>query len=182
MGRSKALLSFGKKTVIETVVETAMASRASEVIVVLGHAPDPVRQRLTDYPVRIVENPAHAEGMLSSVRAGLQAAQAESSAFLVLPVDQPGTRTATLDAVIAAHVPGASTVCVASFGGQRGHPILVPVAFRAEVMEQFDGEGLRGLLRAHPEEVCLVELDDPCIVQDLDTPSDYYQALGARKE
>ncbi len=64
-------------------------------------------------------------------------------------------------------------IVIPTFQGRRGHPILVDLKFRAEVLAIDPAEGLRRLMRAHPEDIGEVEAGDANILRDLDTPEDY---------
>jgi len=57
--------------------------------------------------------------------------------------------------------------------GERGHPLLLSVRYRAEILERHDAVGLRGLLAAHPEDVLELEVADPAVLSDMDEPDDY---------
>ena len=88
MGEPKQLLPFGKSTIVETVVDSMLESKFDEVIVVVGHCAEQIREQLSERPVKIVFNPDYHEGMLTSAQAGIRALQG-SDAFALMLVDQP---------------------------------------------------------------------------------------------
>ena len=60
-----------------------------------------------------------------------------------------------------------------TYNGRRGHPLMFAMRYRDEILNQYDDVGLRGLLHAHPEDVCEVEFPAPNVIDDMDLPEDY---------
>lgn len=173
MGTQKLLLPFGETTVVGAVVRTAQASRADKVLVVLGADREAVRSEVAVRGVDFTVNNDFHLGMLSSVQAGFRALPAGAGAAVILLGDQPFLAASVVDAVIAAFEAGGRGLVLPAFLGRRGHPILVDLKYRDEVLGFDQTDGLRRLLRAHPDDVFEVETADPNILRDLDTPEDY---------
>jgi molybdenum cofactor cytidylyltransferase len=173
MGTQKLLLPFGDTTVVEAVVRTALASRVDRGLVVVGADRDAVRSKLEGSGVEFAVNEDYRLGMLSSVHAGFKALPADAEAAVVMLGDQPFLAPGVVNAVIGAYKESAKRIIIATFQGRRGHPILVDLNFRAEVLAIDPAEGLRRLIRAHPEDISEVEVRDANILRDLDTPEDY---------
>lgn len=93
MGQNKLLLTFQGKPLIAHAVDTLLASAVDEVVVVLGHEADKVREKLAGKKVIFVENPDYREGLSTSVRAGIAAVAADASAIMIYLADQPLPRT-----------------------------------------------------------------------------------------
>src|SRR2546423_1257515 len=76
-GRHKLLLPLGNRPVLAHVIETALASRARPILVVLGHQAESVRATIAPYngppALHFIENPDYLQGMSTSIRAGIQA-------------------------------------------------------------------------------------------------------------
>jgi molybdenum cofactor cytidylyltransferase len=105
MGRlgPKVLLPYRGRPLLDHIVRTALDSRLAEVIVVLGHDADRVRQALGgDARLRVVVNPDYAQGRASSIQSGLRAAGIGAPGVLFLLGDQPLMTAALIDAVIEA--------------------------------------------------------------------------------
>ena len=66
-----------------------------------------------------------------------------------------------------------SKIVIPTHQGSRGHPIIIPSKYFAEVLNQFDGVGLRGVMDAHPEDILEVAIDDNAVLADIDYPADY---------
>ena len=99
MGSQKVLLEIGGRSLVQRVVDAALGSRAAETIVVVGHEAEAVRSQLTERAVTVVENPEYAQGMSTSLRAGVRAAEGCDGA-LVLLGDQPFVTSGLLDRLI----------------------------------------------------------------------------------
>lgn len=116
--------------------------------------------------------------MASSLRAGLAALSPETSAVVVLLVDQPGITPEAVRRVISAHDQDA-TVAVATYRGERGHPILFDRAhFRAISQSATGDSGARAFLHEHPQLVTAVPCDDIADPADIDFPADLTAWIG----
>ena len=116
--------------------------------------------------------------MLGAVRCGLRAVPQDASAALVAPGDQPGVTAEVVATVVGAFGVSGRGIVVPTHAGRRGHPLLIALRYRDEIMTRYDGTGLRGLLQAHPEDVLEVEVAAPGAVQDIDTPEQYARATA----
>lgn len=184
MGTQKLLLPFGEATVVETVVRTALASRVDRVLAVLGADRDEVRPRLESCGIEFAVNEDFRRGMLSSVKAGFRALPAEAEAAVVMLGDQPFLTAGVVDAVIGAFRDSGKGIIVPACKGRRGHPVLVDLKYRAEILELDPADGLRQIIRAHPEDIREVEVEDAGILRDLDVPEDYagiHRGAGSRR-
>jgi len=173
MGRQKLLLPFGDVTVIEAVARTALDSRVDRALAVLGADREAVRAKLEPYGLEFAVNEDYGRGMLSSVQAGLSALPAEAEAAVVMLGDQPFLPARVVDAVVEAWRMSGKGIVLPAFRGRRGHPVLVGLEYRDEVLALDPAEGLRGLMRAHPEDIFEADVEDPNILRDLDVPEDY---------
>ena len=179
MGTQKLLLPYAGSTVIEEIVDRVLRSDVDTCVVVTGHEPERVREQLGARDVLFAQNDNYREGMLSSVRAGLAASDESWNAALIVLGDQPSLRAETINVLIQSHFTRPGDIVVPAFEGRRGHPLLVPMHFREEIVERFDETGLRGLLHTHPESVTEVTVDTATILEDMDYPEDYRRAIEA---
>ncbi len=178
MGRSKALLPCGDRgdTFIRRLVTVLCQGGVEEALVVGRPEDDELRAEVETLAVlaRYVENPKADEGQLSSVLAGLAAADRPGArAILVTPVDAPMIAPATVAALLAAYRSSAAPVVRAVHLGRHGHPVI----FAREVFEDLRHAdptlGARAVLRAHAARVVDVDVEDPGVLGDIDTPADY---------
>ncbi|MBM3310466.1 MAG: nucleotidyltransferase family protein [Candidatus Aminicenantes bacterium] len=172
MGGPKLLLPYRGRTVIEAVLENAAASRVEGSLVVLGAWAESVEERIARFPALRTTNPDPAAGMLSSVQCGLRALPAEARAAAVLLGDQPWVGPETIDRVVGAFLEGPAGLVCPVFEGRGGHPLVLDLKYREEVLRLDPKEGLRRLLRLHPEDIFRLEVDRPEILEDLDRPED----------
>ncbi|KAF0649883.1 hypothetical protein K701_10845 [Streptomyces fradiae ATCC 10745 = DSM 40063] len=172
-GRPKALLEHRGRLLVEHAVGALRAGGCGAVHVVLGAAAGAVRERADLSGCVVVENRDWERGMGSSLRAGLASlAGSGAGAALVTLVDQPGIGAGAVARLVGAYR-GPGSLAAASYGGRRGHPVLLGAARWADVADGAEGDrGARTYLRAHAAEVALVPCDDVAEPYDVDTEAD----------
>ncbi len=179
MGRPKMLLPFGRRTLIETVLAGVRRSRVDDVVVVLGAHRESIEPVVSRFALRAVFNEDLEGGMLSSVLRGLREVPAAARAFLVVLGDQPFPPATVIDRLIAAHEGTGKGLILPVHGGRRGHPLLIDIRYRDEVMALDPSVGLRQLLRDHPDDILEVPVRTPAVLADIDRPEDYREALAS---
>jgi molybdenum cofactor cytidylyltransferase len=177
MGTQKLLLPFGETTVIEAIVRTALDSEAEGTVVVLGANRERVRGVLKSYPLVFAVNKDYRLGMLSSIQAGFRALPTDAEAAVIMLGDQPTIPARILDALIRAYRESRRGIVVPVHGGHRGHPVLIDMKNKDEVLGLDPGVGLRQLLRTHPEDVLEVAVSSPEVLKDIDRPEDYREEV-----
>ncbi|HEU4752533.1 MAG TPA: nucleotidyltransferase family protein [Armatimonadota bacterium] len=177
MGALKPLLPYGSGTVIRAAVRSLRASPVSRVLVVLGHRSEEIAADLQGSGAETVFNPRYREGMLTSVQAGVAAAPEDTEWLVIALGDQPWVRPETVALLLDEARNGGPGIVVPSYGGRRGHPLLLHSRYRGEIARLEGQGGLRELLRRHPEEIRYVLFPDESVLRDMDTPEEYQQAL-----
>lgn len=172
MGEFKQLLMVAGKTFIEHCVDTLLASSADEVIVVTGHRESDLRQKLQSRQVRFAYNPDYKEGMSTSIKRGVEAAS-ESDAVLITLVDQPLIDVDTIDQLIEVYSKDRPLIVVPRYDGRNGHPIIMDMKLREEILSMDTAQGLKPVREAHAEEVIYVEVASESVLIDFDLPEDY---------
>lgn len=173
LGRPKALVEVDGELLVERGVRLLTAGGCRPVVVVLGAASDEVVTCADLASARTVVNEDWATGMGSSLRAGLAALEDTGcGAAVVALVDQPLVGAEAVRRLVLAWQGGAQ-LAVAAYGGAPRNPVLIdrawwPAARKAAVGDQ----GARGLQRARPGLVTLVECSDTGRSDDVDTPHD----------
>jgi molybdenum cofactor cytidylyltransferase len=171
MGSNKLVAELDGEPIVRRTVRAVLASRARPVIVVTGHEAEAVRAALAGLDVRFVHNPDFANGMSTSLRAGIAAA-GEVPAALVCLGDMPRLEARHLDAVIDAFRAGdPDQIIVPTADRKRGNPVLWPRGYFAEIAALGGDVGARALIDRHADQVRLVAIDDPAILVDVDTPA-----------
>lgn len=179
-GRPKALLAHRGRPLVEHAARALREGGCGPVHVVLGASAREVRERAVLPGHVLVDNPDWAEGMGSSLRAGLASlAGTGARAALVLLVDQPGIGARAVARVIAAcrgsAVPVSEALVSASYDGRRGHPVLFGAGRWDRIAADATGDrGARAYLTAHGREIVLVECGDVARPYDIDTEEDLH--------
>jgi molybdenum cofactor cytidylyltransferase len=169
MGENKLLVKVEGAPMVARAVDAARASRASRVVVVTGHQADAVRAVLAGRAVEIVHNPQHAEGMASSLRAGLAAVGAVDGIVVCLG-DMPWVSSAVIDQLIAAFDPQAGRdIIVPHHHGKRGNPVLWGKRHFPSISRLSGDSGARSLLEANADSAVSVDIDDAGVLLDVDT-------------
>ena len=177
MGRPKQLLTFRGRTVLEWVVDNALASALHRVIVVLAHQAEAVKPLMEQREVTTAMNPSYEAGQSSSLKAGLKALTEETDAALFLLGDQPLVTPETIDLILAAFADSPSPIVMPTFDGQRGNPVLFSRGTFPRI-EALSGDcGARALFREYAGEISSVVVQTPTILFDLDTEEDYRRLL-----
>ena len=177
-GGPKATLRIGAATFLDRAVALMTRPGTDGVVVVLGHQASRVRaEAALPADAIVVVNEAWEDGMLGSVVAGLDAAEADGAdAVLLHPVDHPLVDEATVDRVIEALRAGAR-IAVPGYEGRRGHPGGFARGAWAALRAAPPSEGARFVLASHPEWIVHVEGDPGCLA-GIDTPEDYQRLIG----
>ena len=172
MGAFKPLLPFGKKTVIESCIDYLREGGVENIVVVLGHRADEVRQKLEKQEVTFAFNPDPNSEMGASVAAGISELPETAQATLIALCDHPAVPASVVSTLIYAWTNGARLV-IPTWQNRGGHPVLVDLSFKSELLNLGSIGGLRALFDTHPNEVHRIEVDSPFIARDMDTWDDY---------
>jgi molybdenum cofactor cytidylyltransferase len=176
MGYPKPLLLIDGETFIEKISATMLAV-VPRLVIVLGAHRDRVRAAIPrDTRIEIVENPNYSLGQLSSLKIGLGAMQTDSDGAIVHLADHPAVRVESFRAIVDTYERTGKPIVIARNGGRRGHPVLFDRSLFAELQNAPEGEGARHVVNADASRVEYVDLDDPGINLDLDTPADLARA------
>jgi molybdenum cofactor cytidylyltransferase len=179
MGEAKQLLRLGDSTVLGQTIENVRRSRVDEIVLVLGSSAEAIRRQL---PISLLEglkvviNPAYAQGMATSLRAGLSALDAQVDAALIVLADQPFVRPQTLSQIAQLahqHRSSRAQIVIPSYQGVRGNPVLLDRSVFAEVMALQGDVGCRAIFSSHTERTLMLEVEDEGILLDIDSHEDY---------
>jgi molybdenum cofactor cytidylyltransferase len=177
-GPNKLLAELAGKPLVRTVTEQALASGASNVIVVTGHQAAEVEKALAGLNVKFVRNPQFAAGLASSVRTGIAAVPADADGAVVCLGDMPLIDSRLIDRLIEAFAPDRGhLIAVPVSDNRRGNPVLWSRRFFDELIT-IDGDvGARHLIAKHNEAVAEVAVEGNGAFLDIDTP----EALAAAR-
>jgi molybdenum cofactor cytidylyltransferase len=191
-GHHKLLLPLGGRPVLLHVLETALASQARPIILVLGHRADEIRSQVAAHiklpDVSIIENPDYQQGMSTSLRMGLhtltnirdnnrQNADLPTSTVILLG-DQPLMTASIIDRLISTRKASGKAIIAPLYHGKRGNPVLFAADLFPELMEVTGDEGGRSVIMRHPQDVATVELSEATASSDIDTWEAYQQVVA----
>ncbi|HSW30563.1 MAG TPA: nucleotidyltransferase family protein [Longimicrobiales bacterium] len=182
MGRPKALLDAGGRSFVAAVVGALVGGGCDPVVVVIGAGQPEVRRRAEGAGALVLENPDPGEGPITSLRLALVALGTSADGMAVLPVDHPAVRAKTVAALVAALGAVGGPLVLPTFGGHRGHPAVFHRRLFPELLDPALEGGARTVVHRHLQEAGLVEVDDPGVLADIDTPDAYRAVYGAWKE
>ncbi|MBA3384688.1 MAG: nucleotidyltransferase family protein [Actinobacteria bacterium] len=155
-GAARRFGSPKQRLLLPRVLERVRASAVAEIVVVAGaHA--------LEADVRVVECDDWERGPGASLRCGLEALAPEVEAAVVVLADGPHLAPAAIDRVVATWRETAAEIVAASYGGDRGHPVLLARAAWSAVPD----EGARAL------EPLLVPCDDLGSPGDIDSADEW---------
>lgn len=177
MGQNKLLLPFGGRTVIQRTLDSLLASRAAEVIVVLGNKSREINASIGSRRALVVLNPNFARGMSTSLIAGLGMVSSRARFIIVALGDQPLVTPRVYNQLIEAALNSEKGIIVPTCKGERGNPIVISTRYRAGLLKQKGDIGGRELLKSHPEDVLEVPVDCEGVVVNINTKEEYERRL-----
>lgn len=98
-------------------------------------------------------------------------ASGDVAGWVVALADMPYIRPETIGKIAAA-LAGGADIAAPAYRGARGHPVGIAARFRAELEALQGDEGARSVLEKNAKSIKLIEVDDPGICRDIDTPAD----------
>lgn len=185
MGQPKQLLPFGKSTIVETGVENMLNAKYNEVVVVVGHCADQIKQLLCQRPVKIVYNPDYRDGMLTSAQVGIRSLnignntnRSDRDAFSLMLVDQPFITSTLINKVIDAYTKTDKSIVLPSYNNRRGHPVIFHRNYAEKILALgADSGGVRELYASYSDDIYYVNVDTDAVLRDIDYMEDYKKAI-----
>ncbi|HXV91494.1 MAG TPA: nucleotidyltransferase family protein [Gemmatimonadales bacterium] len=180
MGSPKALLDYRGAPFVVRILEVLEVLELRPRVVVVGPAGSGVRHALAGRDCVVVDSPDVDGGPIASLRAALQVlGPVQPAGVLAWPVDLPHVRLTTVERLLDTHRQDRPAVVAPAFGDRRGHPVLWDASMFEELRSNAAAtrDGARAVLRAHPAAVRTVAVDDPAVVDSLNTPEDYQRLV-----
>ncbi len=175
---NKLTIDIDGKPMVRHAAEAALASHARPVIAVTGHQREQVAAALDGLSLAIVHNPDYAQGLSTSMKAGLAALPSDIDGAVVLLGDMPRIAPGQIDKLIAHFNPvEGRAIVVPTRKGKRGNPVLLGKQLFLELARVEGDSGARDVIANHPDLVAEAEMDSDGVLTDIDTP----QALAKFK-
>ena len=173
MGEAKQLLRLGEHTVLGQVLENVRSSGVEDIVLVLGHEAEKIRERISTENLNVVINESYQQGMGTSLRAGLAALPPEVDAALIILADQPFIRPKTLGLIMDQYKRSSAQIVIPTYKGFRGNPVLLDRSVFSEVMALTGDIGCRAIFGNHLEGIVKQPVEDIGILLDLDDKADF---------
>lgn len=173
MGMPKALAEWRGQTFLGSLLDVYLPYCA-QVIVVAGAHADAIRPHCRE--AELIINPSPERGQYSSLQCGLAALAASARLIFFQPVDAPGIAAATLPALEAGL--GGHAVVAPSYQGRHGHPVLITREVAGAMLELPPDSTAREALRPFRARTGWIEVADPAVVRDFDSPDRVRSALA----
>ena len=171
MGSHKLLEVLGDRALIRHCVDAALASKAHPVFVVTGHNEGAIRATLSSADVSFVSNPDYAEGLSSSLKAGVRALPSSIDAAIILLGDMPLITHDLIDQMIDVfNASPQALALVPTYQGEWGNPVLIARKLFPEIETLSGDAGARKLLQSHHADVIEMPATSDDVLVDLDTP------------
>ncbi len=181
MGSCKQLLNIGEKTMIERVFETVMCSQVDEIIIVLGYNAEQIQDKLPESGFEVIYNPDFREGMGSSLKTGIGEVGEDAEAVLIVLADQPLLEPEVIDRLIERYEESDDLIVAPAYKGERGHPVLLDISLKKELMNIEGDIGARNILKNRKKDFSKIEVETPSVVMDIDTNKDIEKIERMRK-
>jgi molybdenum cofactor cytidylyltransferase len=170
-GTQKLLAPLAGEPLVRWTAQHIAASSVGEIVVVVGHDGSAVRAALEGVPVRCVMNPRYAEGLSTSVHAGVWALSPGVSAVLIALGDQPTVTAEVCDRLVHCYRRTAAPIVAASYRGVRGNPVLFDASLFPELLATTGDQGARAVIARDPARVATAEIDT-ALPADVDEATD----------
>lgn len=173
MGKLKQLMPFSKSTILEQAIDNLLNSAVDEVIVVVGYKAEEIEKTIAAKTVKIMLNPNYGEGMSTSIIAGLILVDPRAEAVMLALGDQPLVDSSTINRLIAEFSRHDKGIAVPTYKGKRGHPVILAIKYKAELLKLKGDIGAREIISRHPDDVLEVGVGSESVITDIDTEDDY---------
>lgn len=169
-GSNKLLAPMADGTSLAVAAASRLIAAVPECIAVVRPGDAALATLLAGTGLRIVECAAAEQGMGHSLAAGVAAANT-ADAWLIALADMPSIRSSTI-AGLRTQLHEGSELVAPFHAGRRGHPVGFAAGFCVELQALGGDAGARDLLVRHASSLTRLDVDDPGILLDVDTPGD----------
>ncbi len=174
MGQLKLLLPLVGGNTLESTTDCFSGAGLDDIYVVTGHESDRIRNSYRySNDVHLVYNAHYKDGMFTSVMAGICAMGDDITAFLMMPGDCPLVSPDTVRDVITEHEKTGAPIVRPTFNGRPGHPCLISMQYKNELLGGEFPQGMRTLMQRHAADIVSVPITDEAVLWDMDTAEQY---------
>ena len=164
---------------LERTLENLKDAKIRRVLVVLGDRAAEIRRSVSLGSATVVQNPAYAEGMGSSLRAGVAAAGNTTRWVMIVLADQPFVSATTFQELARQAKQGDGRIYIPTYKGVWGNPVIFDTSLAPEVAKIEGDIGCRAIFPNHTSEIREVSVDDPGVLVDIDTEAELHAVASA---
>ena len=169
-GSDKLLHPLAGQTPVALAALANLRAAIPHVIAVVRPGAQQLANRLSEAGATVILCANAEEGMGASLASAVSAS-GDVAGWVIALADMPYIRPETIAKIAGALETGAA-IAAPVCRGKRGHPVGLSPQFRAQLEALRGDEGARSILKANQNLVTLVDVDDPGIHRDIDTPAD----------
>ena len=177
MGKTKQLLPFGEKTLIERVLAEALNSELDKVVLVLGYQAPEIKKIINPVSsqpkLSIIENRRFKQGISSSIIAGLSEVENTHDHVMILLGDTPFIHRDLINLLLRRYLQSGRSIGAIKGKERPVHPVMFSRELYPELLTLQGDVGARALFTKYKDKVCLIEPEEPYDDRDIDTPEDY---------
>ena len=179
MGRPKGMLQHpsGAGTFAGHIITHALSAGLAPVLVVSRPGDDELREEVARVGGAFLVNPDPDRGQLSSLVVAIEALPLDVDAAIVLPVDIPLISAVVIRQIITAAANSDLPMVRAIHRGRHGHPVLFKRTVFDELRNADPLVGAKAVVNADPDRVVNVDVGEPGVTFDVDTPDDYRRLM-----
>ncbi len=180
MGQANKMLQLvDGKPMLASVLDAIAASDCCAIVAVTGHETDKISPLLAGRDLLAVHNPNFADGLSTSLKAGLRALPPGIDGVLVALGDMPRVTAAHINRLIAAFNPlEGRAIIVPTSNGERGNPVLWSAEFLPAMLALEGDRGAKPLFGEFADRLAEVEPADDAVLLDIDTPDKLAEVGG----
>ncbi len=174
--KNKLLLPYQGRPMIQHQVAAIQQTHQTDCTVVLGYDAEEVKSVLPSQ-IKTVLNEHHLTGMTSSIQAGIKAVEEGVKGYMICLSDMPFLMTKDYEEIVQFFLKNiekySKLIVQPVYQQRRGHPVIFSSYYREELLAHREPEGCREIVRKNKKEVRHLDMKNPNILKDIDTPEDY---------
>ncbi len=182
MGETKQLLPFKDKPILDHIIQNAIQSKFHEIIVVLGHDANKIKQAIDFSGTKTVMNNNYLKGQSASLIKGLENISPVCDAAMFLLGDQPLVTPSTINSIIKAFSTSNAPITIPYYNNIRGNPVIIAKSLFHELKLLSGDTGPRVLFKKFEKSILKVPVADNTIFIDVDTQADYVKLIQEYKQ
>lgn len=177
-GENKLLKDYRGKSLIAHLLDTLPKEAFAQVVVVTRY-PE-ITSLARERGAAAIYRPEETEDISGTIRVGIEALSSDISGCMFAVGDQPGLTENSILRLLEAFAKNPEQMIALSHDGRRGNPVIFPRSLFGELKSLPLGSSGVSVIKAHPEQLMLVEAGSPTELMDVDTVEDFLRLSGSQ--